>query len=129
MDKKETAEWDSALIELIRTARAAGVPDSETRLWRVQHIDDSLSRLIREDKYSFRVISVVNTPGALRDLARLYPERDRILFTNAAVRVIRNDTGFKFNFGGETYKIHDVDMFNVLRAVMDDFKTTPPRVM
>lgn len=129
MMNKDKRAWDSALSELMRAAQAAGVPSVETRLWRVQHIDSSLSRLVRETEDSMQVIANVNSPGALRDLGRMYPPIETEIFASRGrgVRLNRERTGFRFYVDGKNIRLLDEDIFRLLKNLIDEFKVHPPR--
>lgn len=125
-DKKE---WDSALAELKRAAHASGVPGEETGLWRVQHIDSSLSRLVRETEDSMRVIAVVGSPGALRDLSRMYPMYETTIYEKRSFSFKRDETGFRVYLGDASCSLSDTDVMNFIQKTMSEFKTRRPRVM
>lgn len=122
-------EWAKALSELIRVAHAAGVPDKETNLWYVQHIDSSLSRLVRREQGSMQVIANVDSPGALRDLVRMYPPRERKIFSSLGLAIYRKTLGFKLVVSGAEYHIDEMTMFQMFQALMDEYKFQTPKVM
>lgn len=130
MDKARQREWDSALADLMRAAQAAGVSDSETRLWKVQHIDSSLSRLVRETEDSMVVIADgLYSPGSLLALIRMYPPRERKIFSSLGLAIYRKTLGFKLIVSGAEYHIDEMTMFQVFKALVDEYNHQRPRVM
>lgn len=125
----EKKQWAEALAELIRVAHNSGVPDAETRLWKVQHIDSSLSRLVRETEDSMSVIAVVHSPGALRDLSRMYPLYETVVYEKRAFSLRRDESGFSVHIGDTSCALADSDVLDLIQRTMSEFKTRQPRVM
>ena len=123
-------QWEIALDTLVKVAHDAGVSESETNLWRVQHIDSSLSRLVRITGGSMSVIADgLYSPTALVALGRLYPSSDTIVYEKRDFSITRDKMAFRVAVGDSSCALADSDVLVMIQKIMSEFKIKEPRVM
>lgn len=129
MDKQTKKNYAFAFENLKRAASGAGVSEEELNRWEIQHIDDSLSRLVRVTPGAMKVIATFNHPSGVSDLMKLYPPREEIVFQNGGFRLVRDEVGFTVYVGDSSVPLADEHVLKMMQNTIQSFNYKKPRDM